>query len=154
VSVGGAAAISSDINANVGNFDWSNSDALYSGNYSNAAGFWQAIICGNSPDIYLDGIFGNQSRAATLKFKKEVLGWTTATNPNVPQTTWDGARYSDFLGFPHLQPSGGGYYSYYGGSAVATDLYWNGNDWKFLQTPSSTWYVATTARTMGSTLCF
>jgi hypothetical protein len=154
VTVGSATAIPADTSANVGNFDWSGSDSLYSGNYSNVAGFWQAIICGNSPGIYLDGIYGNQSKAATLRFKKEVLGWTNATNQNVTSGTWTGARNSSHLGFIHLQPLGNGYYSYYAGSSNATDLYWNGDDWKFLQIPSNTWYVATTSRTMGSTLCF
>lgn len=153
VAVGGAVVLpAAPTEANVGNFDWSNSDQLFGGNYSNVAGFWQAILCGNNSTIALDGIYGNQSKAATLQFKREVLGLTT-TNQNVTSSSWAIARTSSYLGFTHLQPSGGGFYSYYAGNSGGAELYWNGNDWKFLQPPANTYIVATTARTMGSTSC-
>ena len=133
---------------NVRGLDWRYGDSLSVTNYSNAAGFWQAIVCGNSSNIVLDGIFGTQTRSASLQFKKEVLGLTSATSGNVSGGTWLTTNVSSFLNggtATHLQPSGGGFYSYYAGGSTGAELYWNGTDWKFLQVPTQTWYTATSS---------
>lgn len=155
ITVGSTSIPTSNAAADVSTWNWSGSDSLSAGNRSNVAGFWQAIVCGNSSDIYLDGIYGSQTQAATIKFKREVLGWVNDNNPNVIPSIWNQVRTSTFLGFPHLYPTGGGHYAYYAGGASSVDLYWDSTyGWKFYQQPSNNWYYATTARTMGSTLCF
>jgi peptidoglycan hydrolase-like protein with peptidoglycan-binding domain len=146
--------------ANIQGYTWSaTAMTLNLGTSSNQVGFWQALLFSNGWCITFDGIYGQQTKSATISFQNGVLGYPLPNRPAdgiVGWRTWlDTQNAVDPNGYPRLINYGGGSYAYYGGGASDANLFFPGGSstWYFMQPGSNWWYLATNARTMGSATC-
>jgi len=158
--------------AHLDNWTWSNAGhSLQNGSRSNMVGFWQVLgyTQKRCPGGYYDGIFGSNTVAQTkeMQLALPTPGTTIPITGVVNGTTWNaiqGAWVYAFgtsgnaqrLGPVSGVPYGGvGNYTYYGGSSLSSALLAWGNDggpiWKFQVYGTSSWFNATSSRTMGST---
>lgn len=155
-------------------YGWSSSGhtvSTSSNSYSNMVGFVQTVgadqrVC---PGGYYDGIFGTNTKAQVKRMQNDLPtpGTSITVDGVVGSQTWNAVQnaWVSAIGTPNnirrLIPLGGitwgqtGNYYYYGGGESYPDLAWGmsgGNPiWKFKVPGTSSWYSATTSRTMGST---
>jgi hypothetical protein len=138
--------------------------------YSNATGWWQNILNSMGKCIIVDGIFGNQTKNATISFQGDPLWGVTPADGAVNTNDWNAVQFAKPPGSPNYrhQPTGyvdgygTGYWKYYGGGESAL-LGWNPwapqqffNPYRISQGGQNTnWTLiaATASRTMGSYGC-
>ncbi len=164
--------VASDSSAHLNNFYWSlGGHTLQNGSQSNMVGFWQVVgyTQVRCPGAYYDGIFGPNTVEQTKEMQRvlKTPGTALPVTGSVNVATWNAIQgaWVQPLGtqnnFQRLIPGAGvpnqgvGNYTYYGGSGSGSaNLAWGnsgGPIWKFQVYGTSTWFSATTSRTMGST---
>lgn len=169
LTAGGDAPSLADLNT----FQWASSGGvLSSGVNSNRVGLWQTLGVDQRPHcpnaaLSVNGSFGAQTVTLTQRMQNDLA---TPTVP-IPQTgivdapTWFliQTAWVAAPGTPNniqrLSALGGaqwgqsGNYEYYGGSEGYPQFAWGnsgGPIWKFKVPQTSTWYNATTSKTMGA----
>jgi hypothetical protein len=127
--------------------------------YSNATGFWQAIVNSNGCSIGLDGIFGNLTTWYSAGIQNGVLGYNNGGIINAQ--IWNGFQDAVSVYGPRLNNTffidgfGTRRYTYYGGIDPGAVLGWNpfASQWLFSPYPvtsQTTLIAATPNRTIGS----